>query len=323
MRDATMPGWSITPVLPLLAAALIGFGGPVGAVVGQQGGQEDPAEPAGEQWLRVFDLDFEGGTAAEFIEAVRQARGGANFLLSPGLEKVEVPPVKLVDVTLETVMELFEEFDDDRPRDALRLAANRIGEGGAGEPVYEVRAFRWPTSSPSMKSAVRSVNELIDSKWSTDDVLAALQTAMAVEPGDAEIKFHEATGLVILRGSKAQLEIADEALAELRHTSRDRADDLDRLHSRIEETRLALAQAQGEVELDRSELRLAEKNLQLAEKAMKSSDEPEAYALNVANTEHMVEERRVELRIQMQELEMLSSRLERLEAKLRATQGDQ
>lgn len=222
----------------------------------------------------VFDLDFPGGTAVEFIEAVRQARPNANIIVTDvsELESVRIPAVKLRDIALSTVMAYL----DEQGSEEIRMGVRSFHESARGEAVYEV----W-THVPSTRErgrdtpdefAVWSVREHLDAGMSTEDLLSAVQLVASVVETEIkpELKFHEGAALVIFRGTHSkQLDLVQQALERMKGDAqriaerrRERREQIEHLKDQLISYRQMIDQQEAELEAAKEALSLNRRALE-------------------------------------------------------------
>jgi hypothetical protein len=216
------------------------------------------SQPTDEQLRsRLITFKFKGGTAQEYIQAVKTASPKSSVLANPPelLQRVSIPTAELTDVTVRSALEVLEGEHVDRVGGRkiklhVEVTSGMDSRGGqwvpAGEPVYRVLAESEgepgrPDRSTSM-TRVWAVTDLVSQGTSADDAMTAIEAALnllgsGVAP--AQIKFHEATNLLIVRGFPEQIDAVDQVVDQLRQSHRQAAD---------EKARAAAAQRQGIME---------------------------------------------------------------------------
>jgi hypothetical protein len=76
-----------------------------------------------------------------------------------------------------------------------------------------------PEKEQPIEAGVWTISELLGEEMKAQDVLTAIQTAVDLTSGQfwvAEIKFHEATGLIIAQGHVQQMHTIDQVIKRLR-----------------------------------------------------------------------------------------------------------
>jgi hypothetical protein len=182
------------------------------------------SEPADEQAAatdsRLANLKFTGGTVGDYVQAVRRTFPDANILMDEEVERLPMPEVELTSVGLKSALQLLEFQSREDPRGSLRVDVHCLTERHA-RPVYRILArVRGPQQRN--RSQVWTVADLLAAEMKPEDVLSAVETAMGLLAEDgfepAQIRFHEATGLLVARGHEEQINAIDEIVDRLRET---------------------------------------------------------------------------------------------------------
>ena len=178
----------------------------------------------------VVSLNFAGGTLAEFVDAVRKDQSRANIVLATEARDAQVPAIVLKSAGLEQALEGA----------CMAAAADydvRVKEfwRGTGEPVYSITAMFPPTNTQySQQMSRRRSDADVEQKqvvFSTASltiqrqkgmkplavatILSTIELAMADEQKAPRIRFHEDSGLLLVRGSRAQIVVAEQVLRTL------------------------------------------------------------------------------------------------------------
>ncbi len=168
----------------------------------------------------LIDLRFPGGTARDYVSAIRAKGDLVNIVLMPEAADVRVPPVELRSVSIADALELLDEVSDRRPNQvAVQLAVSARGRDGDGSAIYTVtsNAGRGQASG----TMVLSVAPILEGGVEPEALLTAIETALelvAEEYEPAQIRFHEATGLIIARGHPEQLRLIRELVGQVHET---------------------------------------------------------------------------------------------------------
>lgn len=223
------------------------------AVVAQTA-PEPSSEPADEQAVatdsRLADLRFSGGIVGDYVQAVRKAFPDANILMDAEVERLPMPEVELTSVGLKSALQLLEFQSQEDSHESLRVDVHCLTERYA-RPVYRILAkVRGPRSRD--RSQVWTVADLLAAEMKPEDVLSAVETAMGLLAEDgfepAQIRFHEATGLLVARGLNEQIDAIDEIVARLRETVQLRREaESPHWQAELQNAQERLAQAQQEL----------------------------------------------------------------------------
>lgn len=187
-----------------------------------------------------FDLDFPGGTPAEFVRAIEEAGVGAlNAIIPQDLADTEIPAMRVKAVT---VPQLFEALTE-ASRKTVAMPMGTVFTGGYGpQTQYQMKetsfgfrtrgtpstasiwyffADRPPvTTPPEVPKVVRFYQlapYLGPDRYNVDDITTAIQTGwqMQGDEDQPQLNFHKDTKLLIVRGTDRQLRMIEEVLTQL------------------------------------------------------------------------------------------------------------
>jgi len=225
--------------------------------------QTDAADSAAAQ---AIDLKFQGGTAAEYIEAIRRVATNLNIVVMPEVAQVRMQPVELNRVDPTAAVRLLHGLRQERPEGTIVLSVDTIPGELFRSTVYTVSAI--PEGRGRQRkataSAVWTLTEILEGGTAAEDVLTAVETALEMFDEDydqATLRFHEETGLLMAYARPEQVEAANDVIEALSDALRsgkpaERATEVAGLRS-------ALDKARGEVQALHNELVESETRLKL------------------------------------------------------------
>jgi hypothetical protein len=185
-------------------------------------GQQEAGEP-------LINLDFKGGTAVDYIEAIRDAVDDVNIIVEEGVEQLPIGPVQLKRAPLSSALRYLDNRRIELPDHIIQLDVREFPPRRDGEVVYAVSAEKvahrlaqrtQPQTSEPI-SHVWTVADILGSNMPAEDVLTTVETALMLfgdQYDPAQIRFHEETQLLIARGHPEQMELIDRVIDELRET---------------------------------------------------------------------------------------------------------
>jgi hypothetical protein len=224
-----------------------------------------PLQPPRPDGGPVLSIDFPGGTVGQYIDALRHSSSQpVNIVLPPRAAKANMAPVLLKTVTvIDALNAVLAVADIPADEDwAVRPLANLSPSGMPAVPGESVPGFAvlvqtrnrpvMTTAGPqfmgmpsSPRTTVYSIRSLLDSGMKPESVITAVGAVLSMDKqAEApEIKFHEESGLLILRATPEQTDSAEQVIARLQETvkigARDRS---------IEERRKKMEDLSREIE---------------------------------------------------------------------------
>jgi hypothetical protein len=201
---------SLVPTILVLAAAMTALGASASA---QRAAPENarPQNPTPRN-APLIDLDFPGGTVNDYISAICKVGDAVNIALAPEAGELAVPPVRLTRVSIDSALSLLDGRRGTHTGAMIELETDRFGPDDAGgSPVYIVRGkllSRQAAPEPAGTSSAWAVSDILASGVKPEDLLTAIEAALAMIGGSAEpaqLRFHAATGLMIARGNGEQI----------------------------------------------------------------------------------------------------------------------
>jgi len=217
---------------------------------------------------QAIDLKFQGGTAAEYLEAVRRAAEYLNVVVMPEVAQVRMQPVELKRVDPTAAVRLLHGLRQDRPDGAIVLTVDAIPGELFRSSVYTVSAVpevrgRQRTATAS---AVWTLTEILEGGTTAEDVLTAVETALEMfdeEFEQAGLRFHEETGLLMAYARPEQVEAANDVIDALSDALRYKKPAEPERAQEVATLTMALDKARTEVQALRNELVESETRLKL------------------------------------------------------------
>jgi hypothetical protein len=166
----------------------------------------------------LIDLRFRGGTAAQYIAAIREAAGDLNILVAPEAADVLMPPVNLKHVSVAAAIRLLEDEANETPDRRVWLIVTELPLYATGEQqTYQVSAQIRSHRKRIPDAYVWTVSNLLGDTLSSKAVLSAVEMALDVVNSKTapDVRFHEDTGLLIATGDVSQMETIDGVLSRL------------------------------------------------------------------------------------------------------------
>ena len=192
-----------------------------GSTQAQNEGQATQAQNESSD-TELISVDFPGGTITEYVNALAKAAGSVNVLISTEAADLSMPPVKLTKVSVSAAIDLVNGTRTDKNDRFVNLDVDHLRQYEANEQeTFKINANRPSRGRPTevkTLSRVWSIAHLIqDGVFNSKVVLDAVEMAIAVTKSTTkvDIRFHEATGLLIASGSTSQLSAIENVLGEL------------------------------------------------------------------------------------------------------------
>lgn len=165
----------------------------------------------------LFDLDFSGGTLKEYVAAIRKKNRKANIVIMPDAMNIPMPPVQLKSVELRGAMEILDNLVVGSEYQQVEISLRYVhGNSDLGElDIFTINASG---QSLPVRTMVLSVSEILQGEVSDRDLLTTIQSSLElVSEGqpEAKVQFHPETGILIVRGDIAQVELVNNLLEEL------------------------------------------------------------------------------------------------------------
>lgn len=257
--------------------------------------------------LVIIDIDYPGGNVAEYLSEVGRVSGYANIVAKPGLDGLEMPSVQLRSVSVLDAIMAAESVTEQRmwvKQSGSVLVCLHRGAVFNNQPDIAPR-----------ESHVWSIQGIVESGATTDDILAAIELADAMTPGESEIKFHQTTGLVFALATQEDLKAIDRTIDTL-------SDSYRRSGQQSQPRELVVQYQQLEGILKESQRALADTQNRLQEERQRSASLiSELDTLQTQRTA-AITELQVRLEMTQQENAALQDRIKQLEAKVADRSGN-
>ena len=163
-----------------------------------------------------FDLRFKGGTALDYVNAIRAAYADAKIVAMHGLEEFIVPAVNMNGVTVGAALEAIENQRAIIRGEHTEVSLHDADILGSRERVYTLSLKR---HSHEIESAVWSVGKHIELGIGEADLLSAVRAVLDLNEQDAVVRFHPETRLLMVRGRHQTLKMVDETLEQVQRSA--------------------------------------------------------------------------------------------------------
>lgn len=187
----------------------------------------------------LISVNFKGGTLAEFVAALRGAsESTVNVALTGDVASLPIEPVLLRDVSVDSALRAVLAShmgvgEDSEGRQTIVQIDNFDAHGAVGSPVISVSrkgigqvgpvARSQPRQNPDRQFVeVYTIQPLVQGeagKARAQVVLTAVQTALGLgqernEP-EPQIKYHEDSGLLLVRGTGQQVSLVGQVVRRM------------------------------------------------------------------------------------------------------------
>ncbi|MEO1128918.1 MAG: hypothetical protein AAFX05_04320 [Planctomycetota bacterium] len=164
--------------------------------------------PVAEQRIAI---DFKGGTVADYLNSIQDSIGVRNIMLTDGLEDIQMAPVALTAVRYADAVALVRHLP-------VPTGHMRVTTEGSTFVIWAERDTRQAVRDETL---VRSLSEMLAIElYTADEVLGAIEAALAAgQIGGVDLRYHEATTLLIARGDRDALRTIEQAIDNLENAS--------------------------------------------------------------------------------------------------------
>lgn len=205
--------------------------------VARQGGRVMPTGPDGNAGPSI-SVDFKGGTAKEFVDAVRSAAGAdkVNVIMPREAETVALPAISLNNVGVYTALQAMEFASGSN--NGVRFSVSLLGptEPSRTFAVGQITSFQPGTVGPAglagsrQETRVFSLRELVElpagqggeGALTSETIINAVRSATQLDSSTGqsapEIMFHKDSLLLLVRASGEQLRTIEAVLGQLRQS---------------------------------------------------------------------------------------------------------
>jgi hypothetical protein len=228
----------------------------------------------------ILSVEFPGGTAKEFVEAVRKAAGTGrvNVIVPREAESVPIPAVSLRDVSAYTALQSLQYAL--LPDSGNQFRVERIGKVDETSATFAVQfsSRNLAQANPQLKleTHVLSIHDLIDAPkgldkdpsmvTSAETILNAIKAASQLDVdariAPPEIMFHKDSELLIIRGTGDQLRTLETVVGQLRFSLESRRNEAASAADREKAARLQTAELQAQIILNDSQAKMAEADVE-------------------------------------------------------------
>jgi hypothetical protein len=154
-------------------------------------------------------VDFPGGTINQYIDAV-QAAAGEYRVISFVSDDLKVPRIKLDNVSMMSALVMLEWCD------ASPLGPNAAVVLDREEDAVYVRTVTRGTRTFVEETRVWSIRSILDGGGlRAEDVLAAVQAALALQGESASVSYHAETAIVMSIGRSDQMQVINSLIGTL------------------------------------------------------------------------------------------------------------
>jgi hypothetical protein len=212
---------------------------------------------------KLISLDFPGGTAVAYVNAVRRAAGDVNVVVAPEASEIVMPEVSIKQVSVGSAIWLLNNRSSEQPGRQVKLEVSQTPMRSPSErPTYQIIAHveGW---RKVQAASVWTVAALLDSGISSSAVLSAVEVALQVVGSNTkpDVRFHEDTALLIASGDNDQLKAIEQVLDRLEEgVNRKRDEEMRRFEMELhqidqdrQQIRKHLEEAQAEAQQARAD----------------------------------------------------------------------
>jgi hypothetical protein len=215
---------SRTAACASLAGSLIMLAA-IGPIAQDEAGAQE--QPDFIEQFPVISIEFEGGTVADYVAVLRRAAENVNIMVDVDAGEVPLPAFELQSVMLVDALRVVEDLEPENESYELSMDEFASGPPEFYAPVYRIVSKKLRPPQPPLQTSVWSISALIERGVAAEDVLGAIETALGLQEdlGAPDVRFHEATGLILARAHPEQIATIGEVIHNLQSASAPRPDD--------------------------------------------------------------------------------------------------
>lgn len=170
----------------------------------------------------LFDLDFPGGTLQEYVDAIRKKVGNANIIVMPEAMNIPMPAIHLSSVEVGGALASLDDLKLATGYQEIKTHLSfHQGNQNLGElDIYTINAN---IHTYNIMTRVFSVSDILHGKVSERDLLSTIESSLELVSEnlpEAKVQFHPETGILIVRGYDAQVDVVNNLLDELHQSAR-------------------------------------------------------------------------------------------------------
>lgn len=181
---------------------------------------EPGAESAQAPRPAMFSLDFPGGTVRDYAHAIRKACASANIVVLGNAGDSLLAPMMLRDVTVEAAVRALEGPQENTTGAPTARFVRGVSIAGTPESVFSIQEETKRTG-PDESAHVRvwSLAPALTTGVRLEDLLSAIEAALAVDGRPSKLNYHEATSLLIVRAVETQHQLVDSVIHEVEYSN--------------------------------------------------------------------------------------------------------
>jgi hypothetical protein len=235
---------------------------PVRGVTAQDAQNDDVVN-----WRKV-ELNFKGGTVAEYISALKNYVKSANVMVDPRASRVPLDQIELKEVDLFAAIEFLNGIEESVDGELIQIDVDYNPPNNPhAQGIWVIRGETRGKRPEPVRTHVLSVADLLqgETPMSPETVLSAVEIGLSLAPASdvqATIRFHEETGLLMARGHVNQLGTIDDVVSQLRSSYESKANEYIQQSLAMErsefKTRIGMLDAEYRGQIEALSVQLAE-----------------------------------------------------------------